>query len=241
MGTKKRLLLKIIAVVAILAVCACGIYLAKVKRETVNFMPFQTGILNKDISIIKDGFVNVYFLKNDKGYVVIDAGANASTVSKGLKKIGVDPARVVAILLTHTHYDHIAAIKLFPNAALYLSDKEEANINGPIASIFFRYKYKLLKDGDVKDIGGWTVKTILTPGHTDGSACYFVDDKYLFTGDSLSLVNGQVSTFNGFFNKNTAEQRKSLVKISSLDSMKLLLTGHYGGVVNTGNLFDRIR
>jgi glyoxylase-like metal-dependent hydrolase (beta-lactamase superfamily II) len=241
MRTPKGILLKIVAVIIIFVVCVSGIYLAKVKRETVKFTPFQTGILNKDISIVKNDFVNVYFLKNDTGYVVIDAGNNASRVGKELKKIGVDPASVIAILLTHTHSDHIAAIKLFPNATLYMSDKEEKNIKGPLSGIFFNYKYKLLKDGEVRNIGGWNVKTIITPGHTDGSACYFFDDKYLFTGDSLSLVNGQVSTFNDFFNKNTAEQRKSLIKISSLDSMKLLLTAHYGGVVNTGNLFDRIK
>lgn len=241
MAQKKFLLFKIVAVIVILAICAGGVYLAKVRRETVKFTPFQTGILNKDISIIRDDFVNVYFLKNDKGYIMIDAGTNAARVGKELKKIGVNPASVVAILLTHTHSDHVAAIKLFPNAALYMSDKEEKNIKGPLSRIFFNYKYNLLKDGEVRNIGGWNVKTIITPGHTDGSACYFVDDKYLFTGDSLSLVNGQVSTFNDFFNKSTAEQRKSLLKISSLDSMKLLLTAHYGGVVNTANLFDRIK
>ena len=68
---KKGLVFKVLAVAVILCVLLGGVYFAKVKRETVHFTPFQTGILNKDISIVRDDFVNIYFLKNGDNFIFI--------------------------------------------------------------------------------------------------------------------------------------------------------------------------
>ena len=41
-----------------------------------------------------------------------------------------------------------------------------------------------LKDGDVLNLAGFEVKVVHTPGHTEGSVCYFIED-CIFSGDTL--------------------------------------------------------
>ena len=43
----------------------------------------------------------------------------------------------------------------------------------------------LLHDGQVFEIGGIKIECFLVPGHTWGHMVYLVDDKYLFTGDTI--------------------------------------------------------
>lgn len=57
-----------------------------------------------------------------------------------------------------------------------------------------KYKWLPVNDGDVIDLGGRTLKAILTPGHTNGSTC-FLDEKnrILFSGDcaNISIILGR--------------------------------------------------
>ena len=43
---------------------------------------------------------------------------------EGLKTIGIDPASIDNVILTHMHYDHCGNHDLFPNATYHLQDKE---------------------------------------------------------------------------------------------------------------------
>jgi glyoxylase-like metal-dependent hydrolase (beta-lactamase superfamily II) len=49
------------------------------------------------------------------------------------------------------------------------------------------FSTNFLKDGDIVKFGKSHLKVIHTPGHTPGSLCYLVDDKYLLTGDMLFI------------------------------------------------------
>jgi glyoxylase-like metal-dependent hydrolase (beta-lactamase superfamily II) len=42
----------------------------------------------------------------------------------GLKLIGLDPARVENVIVTHMHYDHAGNHDMFPNAAYHVQDRE---------------------------------------------------------------------------------------------------------------------
>jgi glyoxylase-like metal-dependent hydrolase (beta-lactamase superfamily II) len=42
----------------------------------------------------------------------------------GLKAIGIDPAKVEDVILTHMHYDHAGNLDLFPNATFHIQDRE---------------------------------------------------------------------------------------------------------------------
>jgi len=146
----------------------------------------------------------------------------------------IDPNNITAVFLTHTHADHVAAIKLFNNATTYFSKQEEQMINGKkpvflwIHNHIATKKYLLLNDNETIEIGNIKIKAILTPGHTPGSMCYVVNDKYLFTGDLVSLKEGHISKFNEFFNMDSKGSINSIRKITNLPCCEKIFTSHYG-------------
>jgi glyoxylase-like metal-dependent hydrolase (beta-lactamase superfamily II) len=115
----------------------------------------------------------------------------------------------------------------------YLPEDEEQLINGETGRfLFFGNKldsksYNLLDD-EVIWIGGIKILPIPVPGHTPGSTCYVVGDKYLFTGDALSLHASGIDLFPKFINKNTRRAKKSMSKITDLNDVQYIFTGHYG-------------
>ena len=51
-------------------------------------------------------------------------------VSEGLKAVGIDPAGVSDVILSHMHYDHAGNIPLFPNARFHIQDAEMGFVTG---------------------------------------------------------------------------------------------------------------
>ena len=233
----KRALKKILAglgIVVILVLLLMGGYMIKAKSEIKQLNPVETKEIVGNIFSVKDSFVNLYLIKNSSQYIAIDAGNNLEAISGELKKLKIDPDKVIAVLLTHTDGDHVAAIKLFRNAKVYLSRPEEQLLNGKKSRFFiFGNKidtktYALIDDQQVINIGNTKIKGIITPGHTAGSMCYLVNDKYLFTGDALSLKNGKIDRFNEFFNVDTKTAIASMAKVATLPDAEYIFTAHYG-------------
>lgn len=51
-------------------------------------------------------------------------------VADGLKSIGIDPATVRDVIISHMHYDHAGNIPLFPNASFHIQDMEMEYVAG---------------------------------------------------------------------------------------------------------------
>jgi glyoxylase-like metal-dependent hydrolase (beta-lactamase superfamily II) len=77
----------------------------------------------------------VWAIVGDGRTYVVDIGFSAEQARKrkreflrppgdGLKLIGIDPARIEHVIVTHMHYDHVGNLDLFPNAAFHIQDKE---------------------------------------------------------------------------------------------------------------------
>lgn len=93
---------------------------------------------------------------------------------------------ITDVLLTHSHDDHV-------NALPDLLTRCDARVHVTPEEIAFwkqapREKTVVHGDGDKIALGGTAIELVLTPGHTPGSACFYVDG-YLLTGGTL-LVFG---------------------------------------------------
>jgi len=231
--TLKRIALGLGILIVFLVIFFVG-YGIKAKSEIKSMTPLETKQIVENVFSIQDTFVNLFLIKDGDQYVAIDAGNNPEIVSEELKKLNISPEKVVAVLLTHTDGDHVAAITLFKNAKIYLSKQEEQLINGEEGRFFiFGNKvdtkdYILIEDQDNFNIGNLNIKGILTPGHTLGSMCYLINEKYLFIGDAASLKAGKLDKFNTFFNMDTNTALESMSIISNIPEAEYLITDHYG-------------
>lgn len=70
--------------------------------------------------------------------------------------------------------------------------------------------------------------SILTEGHTSGSMCFQVNDRYLFTGDILSLHDGKLGQSVKFFDLDHDMTTKSISKITNIPNVEYILTSHWG-------------
>lgn len=138
--------------------------------------------------------VNTYFLVNEqtKNAVLIDGGESYKTIKKAQADLGV---KVTALLLTHAHFDHAGNAKALQDdgVKVYVSKIDAPKLNNDLnLSSDFGRRFDYLtpdctfEDGQVLEIEGIKITVIATPGHTDGSVTFMVDNM-LFTGDTLFL------------------------------------------------------
>ena len=88
--------------------------------------------------------------------------------------------KLVKVIDTHIHADHISALNELnkrTNCTRIMGEKSKSEV------VDLR-----LKDNEVINIENIQLKAIYTPGHTDCSYCYIMNDR-VFTGDTL-LING---------------------------------------------------
>jgi hydroxyacylglutathione hydrolase len=208
-------------------------YIVRAKSQQRQMTPVETSQVTNDIYAVKDGIVNIFLIKDGSEFIAIDAGQKKRIIVNEFQKLGIDPGQVKAVLLTHSDFDHVGAISLYKNAQVYLPKEEEQLINGETGRfLFFGNKldvksYKLIDD-EVFWIDSVKILPIPTPGHTPGSTCYIVNNKYLFTGDALRLQAGNIDLFPKFINKNARRAKNSMNKLTDLDGVQYIFTAHYG-------------
>ena len=234
MNKKIKILLIGIGILIVLCLLFGAGFMYKFNSEIKKMHPVATGKIVDNIFAIKDEFVNIYVLQDSNQYIVIDAGQDIEVVAAEFKKLNINPDLVIAVLLTHTDPDHVAGVPLFKNAKIYLAKEEEKMLTGEKQKIPFvsnslsRRDYILLEDKQTLKIGNENSFSILTEGHTTGSMCYQINDKYLFTGDILSLVNGKLGPSVKFLDLDNEMATKSISKITNLPNVEYIFTAHFG-------------
>lgn len=204
-------------------------------------------IIEGAVYVIKTRDANFYITRNGDEYIAIDAGDSKNIAKVELGKLDIKPEKITTVLLTHTDLDHVGALGIFKNADIYISKQEVQMIDGSVVRMFdalknrLNHDYKVLDDNEEIYFGKTKVKCILTPGHTNGSMSYILDDKYLFVGDTLSLKDGQVEMFNSSFNMDDNTQRKSIEKLSELQNIEYVFTAHYGFIDARGEIFGNFQ
>jgi hydroxyacylglutathione hydrolase len=197
--------------------------------------PANTGQVAEHVYAVRVRDVNMFIYADGEHTVAIDAAYAGDALFEELKRLPIPSQSVTRLFMTHADADHAGGLDAFPDVQVYLSKDEEQMIDGTTARLFGLYhsprlarSYSLLDDGDVVTVGTIRVLAIATPGHTPGSMSFLVNNHVLFSGDTLTLRNGQAHPFYFLVNKDTATQRKAIRKLASLQDIDLLCTAHTG-------------
>jgi len=90
------------------------------------------------------------------------------TLASQLEALGVKPAEIKYLAISHTHPDHIGNVELFPQAML-LVQKVEYEWPSPLGVGRFKPEHPVTKlEGDHDVFGDGSVTIVATPGHTPG-------------------------------------------------------------------------
>lgn len=212
------------------------------------FKPLNTGIIDENTKCLREYIANIFFYTKNGTTIMIDAGYSYPRLKEKMEWLGIDPSDVHNILITHQDTDHVGAVEsdsdgLFSTAELYVGEIENKYLTGERRRKVYFGTYRLpqvnipnhknlLKDGQVFYIGDIKAECILTAGHTWGHLVYLIDDKCLFTGDTLWLgADGGYSFINALAEDNKLAV-KSLARLRDLLRERGLhpkiITGHTG-------------
>jgi glyoxylase-like metal-dependent hydrolase (beta-lactamase superfamily II) len=155
------------------------------------------------IDYIKVGYLrcNCYLLEDNNNCLLIDPGDDLEKIEKFIYN-----KSVVGILLTHSHFDHVASVS-------DLVEKYNFDV----------YDLNNLQEGN-NSIKNFNFEVIKTFGHTmDSVTYYFRDDKVMFTGDFLFKDTiGRCDLVES----NYSEMLKSIEKIKKYDDDIKVYPGH---------------
>ncbi|MET0926505.1 MAG: MBL fold metallo-hydrolase [Solirubrobacterales bacterium] len=130
---------------------------------------------------------------SDRG-LIIDPGEEAERILQVVDELGIG---IDAILVTHTHFDHIGAVAPVARATgapVYCPELEVPVLRDIMAFVpwpgFGPYESyeadETVAGGEKLELAGFEVEVIFTPGHSPGHVTYSIrDEAALFSGDVL--------------------------------------------------------
>ena len=222
--------------------------MSRMYRGKEIFKPLNTGWIDEHVACVREWVANIFFYRKGETTIMIDAGYNYDRLAEKMSWLGIDPASIRHILITHQDTDHVGAVEadspgLFRQATLYIGEVENRYLTGDARRRVIYRLYKLpqvtidnkkvlLKDGQVITIGGVKIECFLTPGHTWGHMVYLIDDRYLFTGDAIWFgADGGYSFISALAEDNNLA-KKSLAaleeRLKARGLRPMFLTGHTG-------------
>lgn len=177
---------------------------------------------------------NAYLIAcpHTKQAAIIDpAPDSAEKIQQTIKQHEFVP---IAILLTHSHWDHIADVSTLKqqyNIPVYIHSLDVPNLVQPGSDglpcwvkINSVQPDRLIKEADIIPVGEIKFKVIETPGHSPGSIClYNKEEGILFSGDTL--FQGTIGNLS--FPTSVPDQMwTSLEKLSKIDAQTKVYPGH---------------
>ena len=207
--------------------------------------------LDSSTSIIDIGYFDaagtssIYLIKGERT-CIIDTGtaAEVPTLCKGLREAKAYPPDIIA--LTHSHFDHCQGVPRLRELAGEEGKEIEVMASeagvGLLADQSFNRVYDKkgryedipdvtpLKEGDVIDLGGETLKVFNTPGHSNDHISFLHQESgRLYVGDSLGICLGDNSYVPPFFpaNWNLEAFHDTIEKLKRIDFKQICLA-HFG-------------
>jgi len=168
------------------------------------------------VSVLASGSKgNCTYLETESLKILIDAGMSSSYIERNLKELGVNPASIDYIFITHTHSDHINGLKVFVkkyNPVICFTEIMHNDLD-----FFVEKAIYLEKEYNIKDLNVRIIKTSHDASDSNG---------YIFESNGKSLV---YITDTGYINvKNHKHLRgKNFYILESNHDVKMLMEGKY--------------
>lgn len=178
---------------------------------------------------------NCYLIADEdtKQAVIVDAPDN--TVQNLINLARERQYDVIALWLTHGHFDHVAdhrvVTEAFPNARVRIHSLDHAKLQNPGSSMFQlpftippRDADELIEEGQLLSVGQYGFKVIHTPGHSPGHVCFHcVEESLLVAGDLI--ICGAVGRTD-LPDSSPSQLDESIRRIMRLSGDTRLLPGH---------------
>ena len=182
------------------------------------------------ISVLASGSKgNNSYIETTNTKVLVDLGMTCLYVETKLKSLNINPKEIDAIILTHTHVDHINGLRVFTkkyNTKVYLTEKMLKDIQ----QIFDLQNYEIIdKDFSINDLDIEVFKTSHDASDSNG---------YIFKNNNKSIV---YITDTGYLNRKYKEKltNKNIYIMESNHDIKMLQNGKYPYHLKQRILSDR--
>lgn len=158
--------------------------------------------MNIKTVVVGDLKTNCYILEKGNNAIVIDPGADGDKIISNIEQ------KVIGIIITHSHDDHVGAMMDIMN-----------KYNCPI------YNGNNLADGK-HSIENFSFEVIHTPGHKDDSiTLYFKEDNIMFVGDFIFKGGIGRTDLEG---ASPYDMKQSINLILKYPKETILYPGHFG-------------
>jgi glyoxylase-like metal-dependent hydrolase (beta-lactamase superfamily II) len=181
----------------------------------------------------------VYLIDFSGDLVLIDSGAGGSSsqIVRNIEMLGLNPASLSKVILTHCHIDHVGSAPFFrekygAKILIHELDAKALETGDSIrtAANWYGTTFPPTKiDEKLKDahvilkFGQEELHCLHTPGHTPGSISLYLDraDKRILFGQDIH------GPFNKAFNSDIDAWKKSMQLLLDLEA-DILCEGHFG-------------
>jgi hydroxyacylglutathione hydrolase len=180
---------------------------------------------------------NTYLVRHDEAdrAILVDPGDEADRLLETIRSLGVE---LDAILLTHTHFDHVGAVAPIAretDTEVWVPEIEKGVLADIMSYVpwpgFGPYESwnaeHTVEGGEKLELAGFEIDVLFTPGHSPGHVTYSIpDEKVVLSGDVLFQGSVGRTDLPGGDWATLLESIRSLV--DSLPEETTVLPGHMG-------------
>ncbi len=208
---------------------------------------FTVGQIDRDTYVISEyrhwEETHCYLLNGRERSLLIDTGLGICNIYNEVRLLTGRPVTAVA---THIHWDHIGGHRYFPEFYAHEAELDWLSGGFPLPvqavrdmvadrcelpegfdvdayTVFQGTPTRVLRDGDIIDLGGRVIQVLHTPGHSPGHMCFWESARgYLFTGDLVY----KDTLFAYYPSTDPAAYLASLEKIAALPARRVFPAHH---------------
>jgi glyoxylase-like metal-dependent hydrolase (beta-lactamase superfamily II) len=178
--------------------------------------------------LIDDDLGCASYLVGDRGEAVVVDPAFA--IEQYLEHARLDDVRIVRVIETHNHADHLSGHGRFA-----LEHGLPVSIH-PLARP--EYPFDDLENGQTIRVGDVHIRVVHTPGHRPEHCSLVIDDRAVLTGDSLFVGDAARPDLAIDAREGAADLHRSLRRLVELPDEVVVYPGHVSGSLCGSNMSD---